>query len=186
MIIRRLSVTTFVIVGLVATSVGSASAATVSPSKWAPKFCTAIDDYQTTISETTEQMQTALQSVTDLSEARGQIVSYLGSMVAAAKTAKRGVERAGVPSSPNGAKIEAKFVDALDESADIFTDAKAQAAKISTTDAAAFAKEGKQVGTDLQDAGTELSASFGGIGKLDKGKKLEAAVRAADECAFLT
>ena len=184
--IRRLCCTGVLVLAFIASSVPSAHAATVSPSTWAPKFCTAIEKYQTTITDAQDQMDTALAGVTDLSEGRTQIVSFLGEMVSAAKTARRAVERAGNPSSPNGAKIEAKFVAALDASADIFADAKAKAAKISTTSPSAFAKEGKQVGVDLSDAAEKLSAGFGGIGKLDKGKKLEAAVRAAPECEFLT
>ena len=186
MIIRRLSVVALVVVGLVAGATTGASAATVSPSTWAPKFCTALEDYQTKISDASEQMTTALEGVTDLSEGRARIVSFLGEMVTAAKTAKRAIERAGLPSSPNGGKIEALFVKALDASSGIFSDAKAQAAKISIKSKAAFAKEGKQVGVDLQEAGDRIGKSFGGVDKLDTGKKLEVAIKAAPECAFLT
>ena len=186
MIIRRIPVVAFVVVGLVAAATTGASAATVSPSTWAPKFCTALEDYQTTISDKSEQMTTALEGVTDLSEGRAQIVSFLGEMVTAAKTAKRVIARAGDPSTPNGGKIEALFVKALDASAGIFADAKAQAAKISIKNKAAFAKEGKQVGVDLKDAGDRIGKSFGGVDKLDRGKKLETAIKATPECAFLT
>jgi len=184
--IRRLCCAGALALALFATSIPSAQATTVSPSTWAPKFCGAIEQYQTTIADAKDQMDTALSGVTDLADGRARIVSFLGEMVTAAKTAKRAVERAGNPSSPNGAKIEAQFVKALDESARIFTDAKAKAAKISIASPAAFAKGGKQVGVDLTDAGEKLSTGFRGIGKLDKGKKLETAVRAAPECASLT
>ncbi|HLM18340.1 MAG TPA: hypothetical protein VK549_11005 [Acidimicrobiia bacterium] len=184
--IRRLCWAGALAFGLLATSIPTAHAATVSPSTWAPKFCGAIEKYQTTISDAQDEMDTALEGVTNLTEGRAQIVSFLGEMVTAAKTAKRAIERAGNPSSPNGAKIEAQFVKALDASADIFTDAKAKAAEISTKSPTAFAKQGKQVGVDLTNAGEKLSSGFSGIGKLDKGKKLEAAVRAAPECEFLT
>ena len=183
--IRRLCLTGALALALLATSIPAAHAATVSPSTWAPKFCTAIQEYQTTITDAQDQMDTATQGVTDLTEGRTQIVAFLGDMVTAAKTAKTAVARAGNPSSPNGAKIEAQFVKALDASAGIFADAKAKAAKISTKNPTEFAKGGKQVGVDLTSAGEKLSTGFSGIGKLDKGKKLEAAVRAAPECAFL-
>jgi hypothetical protein len=38
----------------------------------------------------------------------------------------------------------------------------------------------------LSTSSNELGKGFSSIGKLDKGKKLEAAVKAAPECAFLT
>ena len=107
-------------------------------------------------------------------------------MVAAANTATRRVQQAGSPSSPNGAKIEALFVSGLKASSKLFAKAKSTAAKLPTTSVDAFKTQGTQLGNDLTDAGTELGKSFSGIGKLDKGKKLEAAVRAAPECAFLT
>jgi glucose/arabinose dehydrogenase len=184
--IRRLCCTGALVAALLAASVPSAAAATVSPGKWAPKFCTAIDDYQSTISEKSDSMTTALETVGSLKSARAQIVSFLASMVEAAKTAERQVEKAGTPSVPNGKKIEAALLRGLDASVKVFADGKAQAAKISTKNPTAFKTDGKQVGVDLQKAGAKLQDSFGDIDKLDKGKKLEDAVKAAPECAFLT
>ena len=182
---RRVVVSTALVSVLVAASFGTAHAATVPPGKWAPKFCTAIDDYQTTISAQSDDLTTTLASVTDLQTGRDQIVAFLGNMVAAANTAAGALKQAGAPSTPNGAKIAAKFVAGLKASATVFADGKANAAKLSTTSVAAFQKQGKQVGVDLTDASEQLSKSFDGIGKLDKGKQLEKAVKAAPECAFL-
>ena len=182
---RRVLVTLLLAVGLVGASLGTAHAATVSANKWAPKFCTAIDEYQTTISAQGDAVDTALAGVTDLTAARDQLASYLGKMVVAAKTATKALQRAGSPSTPNGDKIAAKFVAGLRTSSGLFADAQTKAKKLSTTDAEAFAVDGKQLGQDLSDAGEALSTNFSGIGKLDKGKKLETAIRAAPECAFL-
>jgi hypothetical protein len=183
---RRVIVTTCLATGVIAASFGTAHAATVAPDKWAPKFCVAVDQYQQTISEQSDAMTTALESVTDLNTARDEIVTFLGKMVGAANTAATKVKKAGAPSSPNGEKISAKFVSGLKTSAKLFADARAKATKLPTTDVDAFKVKGKQLGQDLTDAGEELSKSFGGIGKLDYGKKLEAAVKAASLCAFLT
>jgi hypothetical protein len=182
---RRVLVSTFVIAGLVAASFGTAHAATVPASKWAPKFCTAIDDYQQEITAQGTAVDTALAGVTDLTAGRDELVSYLGKMVAAADTAAKAVQKAGTPSTPNGGKIAAKFVSGLKASSKLFASAKAKAGKLSTTDATAFAADGKQLGQDLTDAGNKLGDSFNGIGTLDKGQKLENAVKAAPACAFL-
>jgi hypothetical protein len=184
--IRRLCVLGALALAVTAASVPAAHAATVSPSEWAPKFCTAVIAYQDTISQETDAMDASLDSVTDLATARDQIVSFLGNMVDAANTAKRDVKAAGAPSSPNGAKIEALFVSGLGASAKVFAQGKAQAAKLPTASAEQFKIKGKQLGVDLTDAGEELSKSFSGIDKLDKGKKLEQAVKAAPECDPLT
>jgi hypothetical protein len=183
--IRRLCCIGALTLGMLATSIPAAHAATVSPSEWAPKFCTAVIDYQTTISKESDSMSTALDQVTDLATARDQIASFLGNMVDAANTAKSDIKAAGVPATPNGAKIEALFIAGLGASAKVFAKGQAAAEKLPTTSAEAFKVKGKQLGADLTSAGDRLSKSFSGIGKLDKGKKLTAAVKAAPECAAI-
>ena len=184
--LRRLLVPALVTTGLVAGSFGTAHAAKVAPEKWAPKFCNAVAGYEKTISDKSDAMSSALDTTTDLAGARAQVVTFLGDMVTAATTAKRQIQDAGSPSLPNGSKIAAAFAKGLGASAKVFAKAKAQAAKISTTSVEAFETDGKKVGTDLSAAGDHLSKSFSGIAKLDKGKKLEAAVKAAPECASIT
>jgi hypothetical protein len=183
--LRRLLVSALVLTGVVAGSLGTAHAATVSPDKWAPKFCNAVVDYRQTISQKADSMTSALETTTDLDAARAQIVTFLGDMVTAAKTAKSQIQHAGSPSTPNGSKIVAKFAGGLDASAKVFAKSKAEAAKISTTSVESFKIDGKKVGSNLTAAGDALNKSFSGIGKLDKGKKLEAAVKAAPECASI-
>src|SRR6185503_1603264 len=102
LMVRRLLVPALVTTGLVAGSFGTAHAATVSPATWAPKFCTAVTDYQTTISQDGESLTSQLENVTDLARGRDQIESFLGDMANAAKTAKRRIQSAGAPSTPNG------------------------------------------------------------------------------------
>jgi hypothetical protein len=103
----------------------------------------------------------------------------------AATTAKQQVQQAGAPALPNGTKIAKTFVAGLAASATLFAKAKAQAAKLPTTSINQFKVKGKQVGQSLSDAAEALSQRFAGIKKLDTGKKLEAAVKAAPECAPL-
>ena len=186
MIVRRISLVALVVVGLVAGAAGGASAATVSPSEWAPSFCTAVIKYQTTLSTKGDALSTSLDAVDDLATGRDQIASYLAEMSDAAKTAKTEVKEAGVPSSPNGTKIVALFTGGLDASAKIFSKAQADAKKLPTTSPTAFKTKGKELGQSLSDAADELSKKFGGFAKLDKGKKLANAVKAAPECEPLT
>jgi hypothetical protein len=185
-VLRRLFFTLCLVVGLVGASLGTAHAATVSPDTWAPKFCTALQDWQTTISAQGDALTSALEGVTDLQVGRQQIASFLGRMVSASNSATRAVQRAGTPSSPNGDKIATKIVVGLKTASKQFDVAKAKAAKLSTSSPAAFRTDGKKLGQDLSNAGDEVTKSFSGIAKLDKGKKLENAIKAAPECAFLS
>src|SRR5690348_3298876 len=100
-------------------SVGSAHAATVSPSEWAPKFCTAFTNWQTVITEKSDEMTAAFdakptkgQSAQEiLGNARDEIAGFLSDMVGATNDATSAIKDAGIPSSPNGAKISAVFVN---------------------------------------------------------------------------
>jgi hypothetical protein len=183
--IRRLCCTGALALGLLATSVPAAHAATVSPDEWAPKFCTALTDWQTTIQEKGDAMSTELDSVTDLSDGRDQIAAFLGDMVDATDDATTAIKDAGTPSSPNGAKIAALFVKGFKGISKEFAKAQDQAEKLPTSSPAKFKVAGKKLGQALSDSSDELGKGFRNVDKLDKGKKLEAAVKAAPECASI-
>jgi len=183
--LRRLLVIALVATGSVAGSVGTAHGATVPPDQWAPKFCTALDDWQQTIQTESDNVSTQLQGVTDLKTGRDTITDLLGRMVDATDTTTAAIEDAGSPSTPNGARIAATFVNGFKAVSKQFAKARARAEKLSTTSAEAFKKKGKQLGMQLSNSGDELGKGFSAVGKLDKGKKLETAVKAAPECSFL-
>ena len=97
------------------------------------------------------------------------------------------IKRAGAPSSPNGAKISSRVREGFKASRKSFADAQAQAAKHLDHEHGRVQGQGRrQLGVDHQEHGDRISKNFGSLDKLDTGKKLEAAVKAAPECAFLT
>jgi hypothetical protein len=185
-IVRRVAVTAVVVVGLLAGALGSAaSAATVEPSEWAPEFCSTLATYQDTLTTGNDELTSSLEGVTNLKKARAKIVAFLGTMTTAAKTAKRDLQDAGAPSSTNGAKIAGAFVTALGQSGDLFAKAKAQAAKVSTSNPAAFQKQGAKVATNLGTAATKLSETFTGLPTLDSKAELSQALLAEPSCSNL-
>jgi hypothetical protein len=184
-IVRRVFVTAVLAVGSVGVAAPSASAATVSPAEWAPKFCSALTDYQSTLSKGSDDLTTSLAGTTNLKKARAKLVSFLGKMSKAAKTAKGDLQGAGSPSSANGSEIAGKFVTALGQSSDIFSKAKAQAAKVPTSSPTAFQKQGVKVGTDLSKAATKLADTFTDIATLDTDGELSIALQADSSCTQL-
>jgi hypothetical protein len=183
--IRRLCCTGALVLGLLVASVPTAHAATVSPSEWAPAFCTALTDWQATIQEKGDAMSTELESVTDLSEGREQIAGFLGEMVDATDDATSAIKAAGRPSSPNGGKIAALFVKGFTSISKVFARAHDQAEKLPISSPQKFKVAGKKLGQALSDSSDALGAGFASVDELDKGKKLEAAVKAAPECAAI-
>jgi hypothetical protein len=185
-IVRRASLTALVVVGLLVGALSSsASAATVPPSEFAPKFCAALATYQDALGNGGDKLQSSLEGVTNLKKARAKLVAFLGKMSTAAKQAKSDVQAAGEPSSTSGAEIAGKFVTALDESSALFAKAKAQAAKVSTSSPAAFQKQGTKVATDLGKAATRLSATFDDLATLDSNGELVGAFQAEPSCSTL-
>jgi hypothetical protein len=183
--LRRIPVLVLVVAGLVAGSAVTASAATVAPDTWAPKFCGAIDQYETALSHGADNLSSSLAGATNLKKTRAQLVAFLGKMQAAAKTAKSKMQAAGVPSSTNGSKIAAKFVSALGSSADVFGQAKSQAAGVSTSSPSAFEKQASKIGSDLTKAGDRINTTFDDVASLDSQGELATALHATPACAFL-
>jgi hypothetical protein len=183
--IRRVTCISALVVALLAMSVPAASAASVSPDTWAPKFCSAMSDWQQTITDKGDAMSTELTGLTDLKEARSKIATFLDDMVTATDHATSAIKKAGSPSSPNGDKISAVFVKGFQQISKLFAKAEKQAEKLPTSSAAAFKAKGKALGQAISGSSDELSKNFASVGKLDKGKKLSTAVQNAPECAFL-
>src|SRR5437016_1164845 len=173
--VRRLVVTLCLIAGLIGASFGTADAATVAPQKWAPKFCNAFHQWQSTLESTSKDASSAA-SATDLTTARDQIVSLIDKEVAATETAIRSVKKAGAPSSANGGKIQSKVLAGFQSVSSAFANAKAEAAGLSTTDATAFATDVSKVESDLASATDGFGTEFSKIITLDKDNEVQLAL----------
>jgi hypothetical protein len=183
--IRRLCCIGALVAAVLATSIPTAHAAAVPPSKWAPKFCTALKTWVDTTSQKAGDVESSLSNVSDLQTARDQLVRYLGEMASETQDAINALKKAGTPATPNGGKIAALFVKAFQTTKSQFVKAKDDASNLSTTDASSFATDGGRIATSLSRTSDSVGKSFDGAQKLDKGKKLENALRAERVCAFL-
>lgn len=185
--LRRSVVIACLVAGLVGASFGTAHAANVSPDKWAPKFCKALEKWQTTIKEETSAATDALSgSSGDLTAVRDEFVTFLGNDVVATQAAIKVIKKAGTPSSTNGAKISAKFVAGMQAASTVFSDAKTSAAALSTTDPDLFIDQATQIQDDLNAASDEITSAFSGVDRLDKDGELNGAILDAKACKFLT
>jgi hypothetical protein len=184
---RRLFVITCLVVGLVVGSLGSAHAAT-SPDAWAPKFCKALKQWQATVTSESNTANTALGKATggDLASIRGEFVRFLGKDVAATQAAIRSIKKAGAPSSANGSKIQSKVIAAFQSASDVFAEAKASAANLSTTDATSFVTDATKIQQDLNGASDAFQTNFTTVQKLDSKGEIGQAITSAKACKFLT
>jgi hypothetical protein len=183
--LRRVIAVGALVFGLSVGAAIPAGASSVSPQKWAPKFCTIVSDWQSTISSKAGDLTSAVSSVTDLETARNEIESFLLDMVNTTDDAITAIKAAGTPSSANGGKIVQRVISGFKDAKRAFDRAKTKASLLSTSDPSAFRSEGQQIGDDLTAAGDKIGSKLDGIKKLDKDHKLEAAVKKSKACSVL-
>src|SRR5713226_3077247 len=76
-----------------------------SPKKWVYSVCTSLGDWERKVRDLASSISSNLSGVTDLSQARGQLVTFLGNAVDATDTLLARLGDAGVPDVKNGDKI---------------------------------------------------------------------------------
>ena len=184
--IRRSIVLGALALALLSTSVPTAHAAT-EPSAWAPKFCKAFQKWQKTVTTESEKASKTFDTMTDgdLQGIKDEFVSFLGKDVAATDAVISSIKKAGVPDAKNGKAIQNKIIEGFQGASDIFADAKADAANLSTTDAASFVTDATQIKTNLDSASGEFTSSFSEAEALDTRGTIGGALEKAAACRFL-
>jgi hypothetical protein len=173
----------------VATFVGTAApatAATVAPTEWAPKFCSTLESFGQKLQSDGAAAEAALSGqATNLKQAKSQLVSFLNKSVANAKHTRQGLQQAGTPDTPNGVKVADKFSSALRTVQGLYASAASTARSLSTTSLAKFEATAKKITAALTKGGEAIGASFNDIATLDTDGALRDAMRASPACAFL-
>jgi hypothetical protein len=183
----RLTFTAAVVVTVSLLISGSASARTVSPGQWAPKFCTALSTWEAAVKTDGASAQDALSGqATDLTSAKAELVNFLDKTVSDTDAAVSAIKQAGAPSSTNGKKIADTFVKGLQAAGKLFASSKTEVDNLSTTDLAGFKTTVSDVSSSLTKGGNGIGKSFSGVSKLDKGGKLSLALKKEPTCAFLS
>jgi hypothetical protein len=163
----------------------TAGAATVSPTEWAPKFCSALSEWEKSLQQGADVISNASTDVTDLKAARAQLVQFLDQSVAVTNAAVKKIERAGVPRSPNGAKIAGTLVGGLKSAGALFAGAEKKAAALPTDDRDKFGTRAVAIGKSITKGGQALGKSLGKVTKLDTGGLLSRALTNEPSCSAL-
>ena len=184
--IRRLCVIGALALAALATSVPAAHAAT-DPDTWAPKFCKAFQKWQKTITAESEKANQVFDTTAkgDIQAVKDEFVSFLGKDVTATNSVISAIKKAGVPDAQNGKAIQKKIIEGFQAAADIFDQAKTDAAKLSTTDPTAFVTDATLIKNNLDGASGEFSTSFSQAEALDKKGTIGSALEDASACSFL-
>lgn len=170
----------------VVTASSYATANSVSPSIWAPKFCDALSIFQQHLSSDGTQADAVLSgNITGLTQAKTTLATFMARAVKDTDTAISALRHAGTPSAANGSKIAAQFISGFENARTLFTSARTQAQHLPTKTLTGFENATKKVTADLNKGAEGLNAKFGNIQKLDTSGKVAAALQAEPTCAFL-
>jgi hypothetical protein len=182
----RLTLLGCLAVALFVATATPASAATVAPTEWAPKFCSTLESFGQKLQSDGDTAEAALSGqVTNLKAAKSQLVSFLHKSVTNAKHALQGLQKAGTPNTANGVKIAAKFASALRTAQGLFASAASTAGSLSTTNLSKFEATSTKITAALNKGGDAIAKSFGDIATLDTDGSLRQAMQASPACAFL-
>jgi hypothetical protein len=183
---RRCFIALGVVIALVVLAAGVASAKTVPPPQWAPKFCNAISTFQDHLSKDGNKADAVLSGdITSLAGAKSTLVAFMGKAVADADTALAALQRAGAPNAPNGSKLTSRFVSAFRTARGVFASGKTTAQGLPTKTLARFEAATEKLSADLTQGGNTLAATTKGVQSLDTSGKIAAALQAEPKCAFL-
>jgi hypothetical protein len=123
--------------------------------------------------------------VTDLSQARGQLVTFLGNAVDATDTLLARLGDAGVPDVKNGDKIARLFEKGFTGVRDIFATAQDDARSLNTSDPSQFQASATDIEKALTQGGDRLGKTFDTAKRKYKTPALNRAFKADPSCSAL-
>ncbi|HWC69888.1 MAG TPA: hypothetical protein VG993_01870 [Actinomycetota bacterium] len=138
--------------------------AAAAPADYVAGLCTAITDYEADLEAQNSSFQEQFSSGTPSpGEAKDAIVAFLDEIRQRTRQLIDDVEALGTPDVDNGGEVRSALVGTFQQVVDLFDQAKADIEALPTDDPAAMAAGFAEIGTKLQQAGTEIQSSLDGF-----------------------
>jgi hypothetical protein len=136
-----------------------------APADYAEGLCTAIADFQTDLDRQSAELQDALvgQGTPSPADMKDTLVTFVSGLSDRTHELIDEVEALGTPDVENGEEVRSNLTGAFETVVAAFDEAEADIEALPTDDPAALVQGFTDVGTKLQEAGTEISTSFGDI-----------------------
>lgn len=132
-----------------------------APADYADGLCTAIGEFQDDLTQQSTDFQEAFSSGTPSpDEAKDTLATFVADLSARTQQLIDDVNALGTPDVENGEEIRSRLTSGFEQVVAAFDEAEADIDALSTDDPAALAEGFTEVGTQLQEAGTDISASF--------------------------
>ena len=132
-----------------------------APADYVEGLCTAVGDFQDDLEQQGTEFQNAFGSGTPSpEEAKDTLATFVGDLSTRTQQLIDDVQALGTPDVDNGDEVRTALTSAFERVVEAFDQAEADIEALSTDDPAALAEGFTEVGTQLQEAGTDISASF--------------------------
>lgn len=143
---------------------GGSGDTVTAPADYAEGLCTAIADFQTDLDRQSAELQDALgQGTPSPADMKDTLVTFVSGLSDRTHELIDDVEALGTPDVENGEEVRSTLTGAFETVVAAFDEAEADIEALPTDDPAALVQGFTDVGTKLQEAGTEISTSFGDI-----------------------
>ncbi len=167
---------TLLVALLVAGSAGCADGP--APRAWASSVCRALGPWRAEIDTLTTRAQQQMTAETTPAQAKENLVRLFGGAEAASESARRAVERAGVPDVDGGERVFRGFLESLTAVRDAYGRARQNIAALDTARADPFYTAVRQV---VETLNTEYKASTLDTSRLNS-EELKRAFDEVPEC----
>jgi hypothetical protein len=162
----------------------SAPAKATSPQPYAHKVCSALATWATSVgAELSKFRGDSIARSNDLTAAKAELLKLLGDSVSDTDTAISALNRAGAPSTTNGAKFANGSAKAFDSIRKVLGSAKTKATKLATTDPTQFGAAVRSLGASIDRAGAKFLNQLNSLRTLDKDGRLRRALSREPTCA---
>jgi len=156
-------------------------AAATAPAEYIDGLCTAITSYQNDLETQGASFQEDLSAggTPSPEETKVALSSFLGTAAERTEQLIDEVDALGAPDVDNGDEVRTTFTTAFEKVVELFNSARADVDGLPVGDPAALAEGFTEAATKLQEAGTEIGASFADLSS----PELDDAAAEAESCA---
>lgn len=151
---------------------------------WAQRVCSAVLDWSEEAGRRADALEGKV-SATDLKKSRAVLSRFMDDVVRETDRMITRIDAAGTPKVEQGAAIRQRLRANLKRARGLLADGRREAAALSVTDNAAFAKGATALGNRIETQFGALAGAFEKIDALYPSAELDAAVEAAPACKKL-
>lgn len=168
----------------VGTSAVALPAKTVTPKKWVHSVCMSMGDWKSQIQQG-QSLLNSVQSATDVTQVKDQVLSYLQSTVSATDQLLTSIGKAGTPSVKNGRKVARDFKAGFSQIRDVFVGARDTTQGLDTSDPTQFANSLTSVGTAIDNGANGIKSTFDAIDTKYHPAAIDKAANTDSACASI-